>query len=181
LKDVFLKWSRKRYSERQKFMALIPAGILFSLILPLTLVFVSSIIDSYFELKGLILEPFNYILAIPLIFVGLLFSAWSVWVQFRLGRGTPLPMMPTQRLIIDGPYAYCRNPMTFGILIYYIGLDFWVNSLSMIMLIALLASLLILYIKLIEEKELEARFGQEYLEYKKRTPFLIPRRRRVKE
>jgi protein-S-isoprenylcysteine O-methyltransferase Ste14 len=30
------------------------------------------------------------------------------------------------------------------------------------------------YIKLIEEKELQERFGSEYLEYKRRTPFLIP-------
>jgi len=33
---------------------------------------------------------------------------------------------------------------------------------------------ILIYIKLIEEKELEERFGSEYLEYKKRTPFLIP-------
>jgi protein-S-isoprenylcysteine O-methyltransferase Ste14 len=32
-----------------------------------------------------------------------------------------------------------------------------------------------IYIKIIEEKELEERFGSEYSEYKKRTPFLIPR------
>jgi protein-S-isoprenylcysteine O-methyltransferase Ste14 len=32
-----------------------------------------------------------------------------------------------------------------------------------------------MYIKFIEEKELEARFGQEYSEYKKRTPFFIPK------
>jgi protein-S-isoprenylcysteine O-methyltransferase Ste14 len=34
---------------------------------------------------------------------------------------------------------------------------------------------ILIYIKLIEEKELEDRFGSEYLEYKRRTPFLIPR------
>jgi protein-S-isoprenylcysteine O-methyltransferase Ste14 len=33
---------------------------------------------------------------------------------------------------------------------------------------------ILIYIKWIEEKELEERFGSEYLEYKKRTPFLIP-------
>jgi protein-S-isoprenylcysteine O-methyltransferase Ste14 len=34
--------------------------------------------------------------------------------------------------------------------------------------------MLIAYIKLIEEKELELRFGKEYLDYKKDTPFIIP-------
>jgi len=31
------------------------------------------------------------------------------------------------------------------------------------------------YIKLVEEKEREARFGGEYKEYKRKTPFLIPK------
>jgi protein-S-isoprenylcysteine O-methyltransferase Ste14 len=35
--------------------------------------------------------------------------------------------------------------------------------------------MLILYIKRIEERELGARFGEEYLTYKMVTPFLIPR------
>jgi protein-S-isoprenylcysteine O-methyltransferase Ste14 len=34
-----------------------------------------------------------------------------------------------------------------------------------------------LYIKLIEEKELEARFGLDYLAYKRNTPFILPRLR----
>jgi len=36
-------------------------------------------------------------------------------------------------------------------------------------------SAIVIYTKLFEEKELEKRFGSEYLEYKKRTPFVIPR------
>jgi protein-S-isoprenylcysteine O-methyltransferase Ste14 len=34
--------------------------------------------------------------------------------------------------------------------------------------------LLILYIKNIEEKELEMRFGNEYVKYKANTAFIIP-------
>jgi protein-S-isoprenylcysteine O-methyltransferase Ste14 len=34
--------------------------------------------------------------------------------------------------------------------------------------------------KLIEKKELEIRFGKKYIEYKKRTPFLIPYPKREK-
>ena len=34
--------------------------------------------------------------------------------------------------------------------------------------------MLLVYLKLIEEKELEMRFGQDYLEYKKNTPFILP-------
>jgi len=39
---------------------------------------------------------------------------------------------------------------------------------------ALFAALLIAYLKLVEEKELQLRFGSEYVEYKQKTPFMIP-------
>jgi protein-S-isoprenylcysteine O-methyltransferase Ste14 len=32
-----------------------------------------------------------------------------------------------------------------------------------------------LFLKYFEEKELELRFGDSYLEYKKSVPFLVPR------
>jgi protein-S-isoprenylcysteine O-methyltransferase Ste14 len=35
-----------------------------------------------------------------------------------------------------------------------------------------------LYVKLIEEKELEESYGEEYRKYKEKTPFLIPRKPR---
>jgi protein-S-isoprenylcysteine O-methyltransferase Ste14 len=42
-------------------------------------------------------------------------------------------------------------------------------------IVLLFAGLLLIYIKRIEEKEMELRFGQDYLAYKQQTPFLIPR------
>ena len=43
------------------------------------------------------------------------------------------------------------------------------------MIVVLLsAGLLLIYIKRVEEKEMEIRFGQDYLAYKQQTPFLIP-------
>jgi len=46
---------------------------------------------------------------------------------------------------------------------------------SAIALALMFAALLLLYVKVFEEKELEARFGADYLEYKRTTPFLRPR------
>ncbi|RLG97936.1 hypothetical protein DRO28_03450 [Candidatus Bathyarchaeota archaeon] len=123
----------------------------------------------------------NFIVAVPLIVMGLALAAWSVWVQFTLGRGTPSPMMPAQRLVVEGPYAYCRNPMSLGMIVFYLGVVVWVGSVSAAGLTLTFSALLIMYDKLIEEKELEERFASEYLEYKRRTPFLIPRLWRKKE
>ncbi len=44
--------------------------------------------------------------------------------------------------------------------------------------VALLAFILLVFVKVYEERELEIRFGASYLEYKSRTPMLFPRRPR---
>jgi protein-S-isoprenylcysteine O-methyltransferase Ste14 len=64
--------------------------------------------------------------------------------------------------------------MTLGTDLFYLGVAIWLGSLSAIGLGLIYPVGILIYIKLIEEKELEERFGSEYLEYKKRTPFLIP-------
>ena len=56
----------------------------------------------------------------------------------------------------------------------YLGLSIYLGSVAAIGLVALFAGLLLLYVKVVEEKELEARFGDAYLQYKRNTPFLIP-------
>ena len=79
---------------------------------------------------------------------------------------------------MKGPFTYCRNPMTLGTFAAYLGISVWIGSFSAIALVLILIVVLLLYVKLVEEKELEDRFGFEYLEYKRNTPFLLPRLRR---
>jgi protein-S-isoprenylcysteine O-methyltransferase Ste14 len=107
--------------------------------------------------------------------IGLIFGFWSVFTQVFQARGTPLPMMPTQKLLITGPFRLCRNPMSFGTILVYLGISIIVGSISALATALIFTILLVVYIKAIEERELEARFGDEYIEYKSRTPFLIPR------
>ena len=129
-------------------------------------------------LQNVFSEPANVIMGLLLVTVGWFFASWSVYTQHRIGRGTPVPVVPTRRLITSGPYKYCRNPMAFGTLLLYIGLSLIFNSISAIfILVALVLVPLLLFIKIVEEKELEIRFGHEYTEYKEKTPFLIPRLR----
>jgi protein-S-isoprenylcysteine O-methyltransferase Ste14 len=111
MKDRFVEWSKKKYTEKQRLIALIPEGILFVVIIPLILLVVPSYIDRWLNIPRLILVPFNIIAAILLMLFGLLFPIWPIQVQFKVGKGTPAPMMHTQELVITGPYCYCRNPM----------------------------------------------------------------------
>ena len=50
-----------------------------------------------------------------------------------------------------------------------------IGSPSSVVMVFVFSAIILSYIKFIEEKELEQRYGDEYVEYKKRTPFIIPR------
>lgn len=76
------------------------------------------------------------------------------------------------------PPLFESNPMVLGTVAGYLGFGVWLGSVSGIALVLVSAAILLVYVKTFEEKELEARFGADYLEYKRTTPFLLPRIRR---
>ena len=155
-------------------IAVIFGGVIFWLIIPFLIIVVSSYIDQKLHLPKFYYGRINPIIGLLFIVVGWLFANWTVKIQFSLGKGTPIPLMATQKLIVKGPYTYCRNPMTLGTAIFYLGVATWLGSMSAIGLGLIYPAGILIYIKLIEERELEERFGFEYLEYKMKTPFLIP-------
>jgi protein-S-isoprenylcysteine O-methyltransferase Ste14 len=65
--------------------------------------------------------------------------------------------------------------MTFGAITYYLSISLLAGSFSAIILVVLFSLVFVAYIKLVEEKELEAKFGEEYRMYKRKTPFLVPK------
>ena len=156
-------------------LAVILGGIIFWIIIPLVIVIGSAFIDSCLSLPRFYHGWLNIIIALVFIIAGWLFANWTVKVQFSFGRGTPIPLMATQKLVVKRPYTYCRNPMTLGTTVFYLGIAIWTGSLAALILALIYPVGILIYIKLFEEKELEERFGPEYLEYKRKTPFLIPR------
>ena len=171
----FLKWAEREYSAKQRVIALVVEGMFFIIVVPLFLVAGSSYLDQWIGWPRIVYGLLNHLIGLLCIGIGWLFAVWSIQVQFTLGRGTPAPIMATQKLVVRGPYAYCRNPMSLGTILFYLGISIWAGSLSATGLTFLFAAVLMAYNKIIEEKELVARFGSEYLEYKRKTPFLIPR------
>jgi protein-S-isoprenylcysteine O-methyltransferase Ste14 len=172
--NMFVKWAKNKYTEKQRLVAMIPLGLLFVVIIPYFLVWTSSI-DKRLGIPSLIFEPLNLVIGIVLAVAGLIFGFWSNQSIFQEGKGTPAPIMPTRKLVLTGPYRYCRNPMAFGAILYYLGIVILTGSISSFGLWLILTMVLLISLKCIEEKELQARFGQEYLEYKKKVPFIIPR------
>jgi protein-S-isoprenylcysteine O-methyltransferase Ste14 len=134
-----------------------------------------TILDQKLGLQPLDFGAVNYLLGGLLVLVGLIFGLWSNYVQLTRGRGTPLPVLPTQELLTKGPYRYCRNPMTFGTILAYLGLGVIVGTITGIILVLGFAACLVLYLKRMEESELAERFGEAYFLYRREVPFIIPR------
>ena len=106
---------------------------------------------------------------------GIVLVGWSISIQYTLGKGTPFPKVATQQLITTGPYACTRNPMTLGAFLLYLGIAVGMGSIPVILLVLVIFTALLTFIYRHETRELTERFGKEYLDYRKRTPFFIPR------
>ncbi|MGA2916430.1 MAG: methyltransferase [Sedimentisphaerales bacterium] len=99
----------------------------------------------------------------------------AVFWQLICGKGTPVPVVPTKQFLQNGPYRYVRNLMILGFFLYLLGWTFLFNNSGAFLTVAVIISFLLLELKLIEEPELEKRFGDAYREYKKEIPFMLPR------
>jgi protein-S-isoprenylcysteine O-methyltransferase Ste14 len=175
MKEKFLEQARREYSPGKRSLLLMIAGIFFLGIFPVSLFYFSPLLDRQFGWPPLAFGVINSILGCALAVAGYLFGGWAVYVQFTLGRGTPVPLMATQQLIIQKPYNYCRNPMALGAIVAFLGIAVLAGSISAVAIVLILSILLLTYIKTLEEKEMELRFGEPYREYRKRTPFIMPR------
>ncbi len=90
-------------------------------------------------------------------------------------RVGPLRLM-TEKFVKGGIRRYLRNPMSLGGYLFLVAYS--IRFLSTYLLFATFIGLIpahIFYLKTYEEKELELKFGEEYLKYKKEVPFLLPR------
>jgi len=88
------------------------------------------------------------------------------------GLGLPFAAAQSRKIASKWLYARCRNPMGFYSLLCCIAASLWLQSLHALLWTVLwLAPAWILFVLVYEERELEIRFGESYLQYKARTPF----------
>lgn len=72
------------------------------------------------------------------------------------------------KLVVDGMFGYTRNPAYLGIDFLVVGMTLNVPNIFNIVLSVLL--IILFHIKIVtEEKSLKDRFGEEYIDYKKKV------------
>jgi protein-S-isoprenylcysteine O-methyltransferase Ste14 len=150
-------------------------------------------------IRTVILLPFNVLVIVPaivlyfadyhfktndvhllvmgaiLLISGLFLAGWTMRLFAIKGKGTAAPWDPPQKLVVVGPYCHVRNPMITSVLIMQMAEALLLNSPHILVLVALFWIGNTIYFPLFEEKDLERRFGRDYLIYKKNVPRWIPR------
>src|SRR5262245_23330006 len=110
-----------------------------------------------------------------LLALGVLVEAFA---RFALqGRGTPAPILPTERLVVTGFYRHVRNPMYVAVVTLIWGQGLFFGSLRVMLYGLAIWTIFHLFVLLFEEPRERERFGAEYERYRANVPRWFPRRR----
>lgn len=121
------------------------------------------------NLTPIILEiPGNRILGIVLAAGGFLLSSWSI-VHFFIHRVNPDPFKPTDGIVTTGPYRFSRNPIYLAFIMLQVGVGVWAEGTWIIITVLPATAIIFFGVILKEERYLEKKFGEEYLEFRTRV------------
>jgi protein-S-isoprenylcysteine O-methyltransferase Ste14 len=136
--------------------------------------FVSIMIAFFFGVNEITpLPDWFFVLGIALMIGGIVLRQWAIFV---LGRffSTKVTILSDQRIVTNGPYRFIRHPAYSGSFFTLVGLGLasrtWGGTLAILILFGLVYN----YRISIEEKALKAEFGEQYLDYSRKTKRLIP-------
>lgn len=174
--EFLVRRSAKEHSVPVRTIATLVGATLFVAGIP-ALVFWSG---KFLYKTSILNHHVSYAVSIVCFIFGLPWALSAVFWQLVRGKGTPVPIVPTKHFLQNGPYRYVRNPMMLGFFLYLLGWAFLCNKGGAFLATAVLIFFFLAEIKLIEEPELEKRFGDAYREYKKEIPFIFPKWRSKK-
>lgn len=98
----------------------------------------------------------------------IIIAGWALY-EFQSARTDVRPDRPDSALITGGPYKYTRNPLYIVLSLVQITAAVWLDNLWILLLLPLSIIVITHYAIAREERYLEKRFGQEYLDYRKRV------------
>jgi len=95
-------------------------------------------------------------------------AAWGARTMRRAGTNV-LPARPTLSIVTEGPFRFSRNPLYLGNVIFYLALALIFNTAWPLFLFVPMLCVVQRGIIRREERYLEAKFGETYLDYKRRV------------
>jgi protein-S-isoprenylcysteine O-methyltransferase Ste14 len=178
LAEMLYEAGRRAPNKRQKLLFELLDNLIFLLIIPFAAIYISVFLDGTLKIRYPVADSLDFLPSLFITAFGLFWIAWSDSVQLRYGGGSTLPLVPAQRLVVNGPYAYTRNPILFGYIFFLTGLGVLFHSFLFTFAFTPIWVLLnVFYVMLVEEKELKMKFGEDYARYRSGTPLLFPKRK----
>lgn len=95
--------------------------------------------------------------------------------QFVKAGGTPMPIAPTQRLVVTGFNRFVRNPMYLGLTIVNLGQALLFSSWVLVAWAAGFWILTASFVHWYEEPALVREYGEEYQTYRRNVHRWLPR------
>ena len=121
---------------------------------------------------------FNFSTPILHLMISFLLIIPSAWIAIRGVKATKLEVAEThcapKKLETAGVYSIVRHPQYFGWILAHVGMSILLSVLYSMLFTQILIALIYLISKK-EEDELIKEFGEEYKDYQKRVPMLIPK------
>lgn len=87
---------------------------------------------------------------------------WCAWWFTFMGEGTPAPIDPPKKLVGQGPYRICRNPMYVAVVTVLLGESICFGAPVLLGLAVLVFTAFHAFVRFYEEPHLRGVFGEEY-------------------
>lgn len=146
------------------------------LFLWLIMILISALLGLYIDLFFIEIWIPVYIRIVGLIgfYISMKLLKFSGRMLKELGE--PSEWGWTTKLVTTGIYKCVRHPHHFGIGLSITSIGLLIGGISTFTLMTITIWIsIILFLIMIEEKELLEKFGDEYIRYKKDTPMLLPK------
>ncbi|OBG16932.1 isoprenylcysteine carboxyl methyltransferase [Mycolicibacterium celeriflavum] len=97
------------------------------------------------------------------------------FVEFVRAGGTPMPVAPTERLVVTGFNRFIRNPMYAGLITAILGQAVLLASVWLVVYAVIAWAVTASFVRWYEEPTLVRTYGQHYEAYRGNVPAWIPR------
>ena len=151
------------------------ASAAFFVVAPGTVVGLGPWLITRWEITGSGL-PWRLLQAIGVVLiVAGLIPPVHAFVQFVKAGGTPMPIAPTQCLVVTGFNRYVRNPMYLGLIVVMLGQALLFGSLALVLWAAAFWIITASFVRWYEEPTLVDEYDGEYEEYRRHVHAWLPR------
>ncbi|KUH83890.1 MULTISPECIES: isoprenylcysteine carboxylmethyltransferase family protein [unclassified Mycobacterium] len=119
-------------------------------------------------------SPWRVALGGVMIVVGLI-PPIHAFVEFVRAGGTPMPVAPTERLVVTGFNRFVRNPMYAGLITAILGQAVLFANMWLVVYAAIAWAVTASFVRWYEEPTLVRTYGQQYETYRDNVSAWLPR------